>query len=141
MMPAMRACRSSGISNQYNARPSFTGIRPSRYNDLLRQHEMKRILVIFGTRPEAIKLSPIILSLGQNLEFNVRTCSTGQHRELLDQVLRVFRIQPDHALDLMLPGQSLAQSAARILAALECVLAAEQPDLVLVQGDTTTTLC
>src|SRR5262245_56037538 len=102
---------------------------------------MKRILVIFGTRPEAIKLSPIILSLRQHLEFNVRTCSTGQHRELLDQVLGVFRIKPDHALDLMLPGQSLAQAAARILAALECVLAAEQPDLVLVQGDTTTTLC
>lgn len=102
---------------------------------------MKRILVIFGTRPEAIKLSPIILRLRQHPELTVRTCSTGQHRELLDQVLAVFRIAPDHALDLMLPGQSLAKAASRILAALESVLQAEQPDLVLVQGDTTTTLC
>ena len=140
MMPAIRSCRSSGISNQYNARPGSTGFWRSRYNEHFCEHAMKRILVIFGTRPEAIKLCPIILSLRQHAEFNVRTCSTGQHRELLDQVLAVFRITPDHALDLMLPGQSLAQAASRILAALEAVLEAEQPDLVLVQGDTTTTL-
>jgi UDP-N-acetylglucosamine 2-epimerase (non-hydrolysing) len=102
---------------------------------------MKRILFIFGTRPEAIKLSPVILYLRRCLDFDVRTCATAQHRELLDQVLTVFRIKPDYDLDLMLPGQSLAQASSRILAALESVLLQEEPDLVLVQGDTTTTLC
>jgi len=102
---------------------------------------MKKILVIFGTRPEAIKLSPVILHLRQCVDFDVRTCATAQHREMLDQVLNVFRIQPDHDLDLMLPGQSLTQVSSRILAALEPVLHQEKPDLVLVQGDTTTTLC
>jgi UDP-N-acetylglucosamine 2-epimerase (non-hydrolysing) len=100
-----------------------------------------KILVIFGTRPEAIKLAPVILHLRQRPGFEVRTCATAQHRDLLDQVLAVFRIQPDHDLNLMQPGQSLAQSSARILAALEAVLAQERPDMVLVQGDTTTTLC
>jgi UDP-N-acetylglucosamine 2-epimerase (non-hydrolysing) len=103
--------------------------------------QMNRILVIFGTRPEAIKLSPVILRLRQCPDFDVRTCATAQHRELLDQVLSVFRIKPDHDLDLMLPGQTLTQASSRILAALESVLRQEQPDLVLVQGDTTTTLC
>jgi UDP-N-acetylglucosamine 2-epimerase (non-hydrolysing) len=103
--------------------------------------QMNRILVIFGTRPEAIKLSPVILRLRQCPDFDVRTCATAQHRELLDQVLSVFRIKPDHDLDLMLPGQTLTQASSRILAALESVLQQEQPDLVLVQGDTTTTLC
>ena len=71
---------------------------------------MKRILVIFGTRPEAIKLCPVILHLRRHTGFAVRTCATAQHRDLLDQVLHVFRIEPDHDLNLMLPGQSLAQS-------------------------------
>jgi UDP-N-acetylglucosamine 2-epimerase (non-hydrolysing) len=102
---------------------------------------MKKILIIFGTRPEAIKLSPVILYLRQCPDLDVRTCATAQHRELLDQVLHVFRIQPDHDLDLMLPGQSLTRASSRILGALESVLQQEEPDLVLVQGDTTTTLC
>lgn len=102
---------------------------------------MRKILIVFGTRPEAIKLSPVILHLRQSADFDVRTCATAQHRELLDQVLAVFRIKPDHDLDLMLPGQSLAQASSRILAALDAVLQCENPDLVLVQGDTTTTLC
>ena len=102
---------------------------------------MKRILVIFGTRPEAIKLCPVILHLRRHTGFAVRTCATAQHRDLLDQVLHVFRIEPEHDLNLMLPGQSLAESASRILAALEAVLQHDEPDLVLVQGDTTTTLC
>lgn len=102
---------------------------------------MKRILVIFGTRPEAIKLAPVILHLRECAYFEVRTCATAQHRHLLDQVLDVFRIKPDHDLNLMQPGQSLAQSASRILAALESVLIEDAPDMVLVQGDTTTTLC
>jgi len=102
---------------------------------------MKKILVIFGTRPEAIKLSPVILHLRQYACFHVCTCATAQHRDLLDQVLSVFQIKPDHDLNLMQPGQSLAQSASGILAALEPVLQQERPDMVLVQGDTTTTLC
>jgi UDP-N-acetylglucosamine 2-epimerase (non-hydrolysing) len=102
---------------------------------------LKRILVIFGTRPEAIKLAPVILHLRQCPDFEVRTCATAQHRDLLDQVLSVFRITPDHDLNLMQAGQTLAQSAARILAALESVLIQDPPDMVLVQGDTTTTLC
>jgi UDP-N-acetylglucosamine 2-epimerase (non-hydrolysing) len=114
----------------------------NRYNNLsARCSSMKKILVIFGTRPEAIKLSPVILYLRRCPDFDVRTCATAQHRELLDQVLTVFRIKPNHDLDLMLPGQTLAQASSRILAALESVLQQEEPDLVLVQGDTTTTLC
>lgn len=103
---------------------------------------MRKVLFIFGTRPEAIKLSPVILEmLKQPHEFNVRVCVTGQHRGLLDQVLTAFAIRPDHDLDLMLPGQTLFQSTSRILAALEPVFDAECPDMVIVQGDTTTTLC
>jgi UDP-N-acetylglucosamine 2-epimerase (non-hydrolysing) len=102
---------------------------------------MNRILVIFGTRPEAIKLAPVILHLRECPGFEVRTCATAQHRHLLDQMLDVFHIKPDHDLNLMQDGQSLAQSASRILAALELVLLQDSPDMVLVQGDTTTTLC
>ncbi len=71
----------------------------------------------------------------------MRVCVTGQHRELLDQVLNVFDVKPDHDLSVMLPGQTLFQSTSRILAALEPVMKAENPDVVIVQGDTTTTLC
>jgi UDP-N-acetylglucosamine 2-epimerase (non-hydrolysing) len=103
---------------------------------------MHKILLIFGTRPEAIKLCPVIRSLRDHPHtFNVKVCVTAQHREMLDQVLQAFEIKPDHDLDLMLPGQTLFQSTSRILAGLEPVLRAEKPALVLVQGDTTTTLC
>src|SRR5271170_6126494 len=103
---------------------------------------MHKILLIFGTRPEAIKLCPVVRKLRENpVKFDVRVCVTGQHREMLDQVLQAFAVTPDHDLDLMLPGQTLFQSTSRILAALEKVLAAEQPAMVIVQGDTTTTLC
>lgn len=101
---------------------------------------MRKILVIFGTRPEAIKLCPVVLNLRQQ-QFSVRVCVTGQHRQMLDQVLAAFDVAPDHDLNLMLPGQTLFQSTSRILAALEPVLASERPDLVIVQGDTTTTFC
>jgi UDP-N-acetylglucosamine 2-epimerase (non-hydrolysing) len=101
----------------------------------------RKILFIFGTRPEAIKLAPVLLHMKQRTEFAVRACVTAQHRGMLDQVLRAFQIQPDHDLDCMQPGQTLTQSTARILAQLEGILRAERPDLVLVQGDTTTTLC
>ncbi len=103
---------------------------------------MHKILLIFGTRPEAIKLCPVIRSLRElPSEFQVRVCVTAQHREMLDQVLEAFEVKPDHDLDLMLPGQTLFQSTSRILAGLEGVLAVERPSLVIVQGDTTTTLC
>src|SRR6202451_527273 len=103
---------------------------------------MHKILLIFGTRPEAIKLCPVIRSLREHpTKFHVTVCVTAQHREMLDQVLEAFQVKPDHDLDRMLPGQTLFQSTARILAGLEPVLRAEKPAMVLVQGDTTTTLC
>jgi UDP-N-acetylglucosamine 2-epimerase (non-hydrolysing) len=100
-----------------------------------------KVQFIFGTRPEAIKLCPLVRALASRPdEFEVHVCVTAQHRQMLDQVLDVFDVTPDADLDLMQPGQSLAQSASRILAALEPVLHDVRPDLVLVQGDTTTTL-
>ncbi len=99
------------------------------------------ILVVFGTRPEAIKLSALIRRL-QSLpgEFRVRTAVTAQHRSMLDQVLRAFQITPDNDLDLMTAGQTPTAAMGRILGALEPVLALEKPGLLLVQGDTTTAL-
>lgn len=103
---------------------------------------MQKILLIFGTRPEAIKLCPVIRSLREHpSRFQVKVCVTAQHREMLDQVLEAFDVQPDHDLDLMLPGQTLFQSTSRILAGLERVLVDERPSMVIVQGDTTTTFC
>jgi UDP-N-acetylglucosamine 2-epimerase (non-hydrolysing) len=103
---------------------------------------MIKVLFVFGTRPEAIKLCPVLLHMrSRPAEFAARVCVTGQHRGMLDQVLAAFDVHPDHDLDLMLPGQTLFQSTSRILSALEAVLNAEQPDIVLVQGDTTSTLC
>jgi UDP-N-acetylglucosamine 2-epimerase (non-hydrolysing) len=102
----------------------------------------RTILFIFGTRPEAIKLSPLILHLRRYPElYSVRVCVTAQHRGMLDQVLEVFGIQPDYDLDVMQPGQSLLQSASRIMSALEPVFTAARADLAIVQGDTTTTCC
>src|SRR5579864_3553279 len=102
----------------------------------------KRILFLFGTRPEAIKLCPVLLHMRKRPgDFEVRVGVTAQHREMLDQILATFEVTPDYDLNLMLPGQSLFQSSTRILSGLEPVLQAEEPDLVLVQGDTTTTLC
>lgn len=102
---------------------------------------MKKILILFGTRPEAIKLCPLLLHLrGFPNEYEVRACVTGQHRAMLDQVLATFQIVPEYDLNLMLPGQTLFQSTARILAALEPVFQDFRPDLAIVQGDTTTTL-
>ena len=89
----------------------------------------RKALFIFGTRPEAIKLCPLIRHFRENLPWlATRVCVTAQHRELLDQVLPVFDVQPDYDLDVMRPGQTLAAASGRILAALEPVLAAAQPD-------------
>lgn len=103
---------------------------------------MHRVLVLFGTRPEAIKLAPVIRRLCEAREqFECRIAVTGQHRELLDQVLGIFSIRPDYDLNVMRAGQTLSSVTSRIIAALEPVLAAERPDWALVHGDTTTALC
>lgn len=103
----------------------------------------RQILFIFGTRPEAIKLCPVLLYFQRHAatEFHTRVAVSAQHRGLLDQVLAAFDVTPDHDLNVMQPGQTLFQSTGRILMALEPVLAAEKPDMIFVQGDTTTTFC
>src|SRR5260370_11889306 len=103
---------------------------------------MRKILLIFGTRPEAIKLCPVIRSLREHpAHFDVRVCVTAQHRELLDQVLQAFEVKPEYDLDIMVPGQTLFESASRILAGLEPVFKEACPDLTIVHGDTNTPLC
>lgn len=100
----------------------------------------KKIAVIFGTRPDTIKLAPIILELKKRTaHFKVVTIATAQHRQMLDQVLEVFKIKPDHDLNIMEPRQTLATITKNTIEALDGVLEMEKPDLVLVQGDTTTT--
>jgi UDP-N-acetylglucosamine 2-epimerase (non-hydrolysing) len=97
------------------------------------------IIVVFGTRPEAIKMAPIVRELRARAEIRTVVCVTSQHRQMLDQVLEVFDIRPDHDLDVMLPSQGLGELTARILTRMESVLASERPQFLLVQGDTTTT--
>jgi len=99
-----------------------------------------RPLFLFGTRPEAIKLAPLISAMNKDPRFDPRVCVTAQHREMLDQVLAMFEIVPHHDLDLMRPEQTLFQITSEGILALETVLEQEHPDLVIVQGDTTTTL-
>jgi UDP-N-acetylglucosamine 2-epimerase (non-hydrolysing) len=101
----------------------------------------KRVLFIFGTRPEAIKLCPLVRhmrSLDNGIE--VRVCVTAQHRSMLDQVLECFQVRPDYDLDLMTPGQTLSGITARVLNALDPILARDGFDMAIVQGDTTTTM-
>ncbi|HKE28866.1 MAG TPA: UDP-N-acetylglucosamine 2-epimerase (non-hydrolyzing) [Bryobacteraceae bacterium] len=99
-----------------------------------------RILFIFGTRPEAIKLCPLIQVLRRQPDrFSVRVAVTAQHRDMLDQVLKVFSVEPDYDLDLMQPAQTLPALTARVLTALDPVIKAEAPDMAVVQGDTATT--
>lgn len=100
----------------------------------------RRILVLVGTRPEAIKLAPVVLALREAPWADCRVLATAQHRQLLDQTLGFFGIRPDKDLDLMRPDQSLADLTARMLSSLDPVLAAESPDCVLAQGDTTTVM-
>ncbi len=102
---------------------------------------MKKIAIIFGTRPEAIKLCPLILALKEHPEaVDCKVCVTGQHRQMLDQVLNVFGVVPDKDLNLMLPNQTLGSLTARAIEKLDAYFAEEQPDIVVVQGDTTTVL-
>lgn len=99
-----------------------------------------RVLSIFGTRPEAVKMAPVIQALDRADEIDSRVCVTAQHREMLDQVLDLFKIKPDIDLNLMRPNQTLSELTAQILEHLDPVLADEHPDWVLVQGDTTTVM-
>jgi UDP-N-acetylglucosamine 2-epimerase (non-hydrolysing) len=102
---------------------------------------VKRILFIFGTRPEAIKLCPVIRRAREsNGGLQALACVTAQHRAMLDQVLDCFGLQPDYDLNLMTPGQTLAQTTSRVLASLDPILAGEKFDMAVVQGDTTTTM-
>ena len=98
-----------------------------------------KLLITFGTRPEAIKMAPVILAARSNPRYHTRICVTAQHRELLDQVLAFFSIVPDYDLDLMADNQHLSSLSAKILAGFKDVLQQERPDLVLVQGDTVST--
>ena len=100
---------------------------------------MKKILVVFGTRPEAIKLAPVIHYLRKKEMINLITCSTGQHSTMLKQVLKIFNIEVDYDFKVMKSNQSLYQISSKILNSFEKLLDNERPDLVLVHGDTTTT--
>jgi UDP-N-acetylglucosamine 2-epimerase (non-hydrolysing) len=101
---------------------------------------MKKILIVFGTRPEAIKLAPVILQLkNHNSKFKTVICVTAQHRDMLDQVLDIFQIKPDYDLGIMKKNQSLFDVTVNGLKKLESILRKEKPDIILVQGDTTTT--
>lgn len=97
-----------------------------------------RVLSVLGTRPEAIKLAPVINRLEAETGFESLVCATAQHRQMLDQVLALFEIAPDYDLDLMRPGQDLYDLTARVLTAMKAVLEQARPDILLVQGDTTT---
>ncbi|HTS00394.1 MAG TPA: UDP-N-acetylglucosamine 2-epimerase (non-hydrolyzing) [Bacteroidota bacterium] len=101
----------------------------------------KKILLVFGTRPEAIKLAPVVSALRRHPEsFRTRVCVTAQHREMLDQVLTLFGIRTHHDLNIMQRGQSLEDVTSRVLLGMKGVLASERPDMMLVQGDTTTVM-
>lgn len=99
---------------------------------------MKTILIIFGTRPEAIKMCPVVLELKKRKQFNVKVCVTGQHREMLDAVLSVFNVIPDYDLNIMKEKQTLFDITIKILHELNHLLDECCPDLVIVHGDTTT---
>ena len=101
---------------------------------------MKKILIIFGTRSEAIKLAPIIVKLREQRHIQSRVCVTAQHRQMLDQVLNLFAIEPDIDLNLMQPEQTLAEITSRVMMGIDQILLKENPDLILIQGDTTTVM-
>lgn len=101
---------------------------------------MKKVLLVFGTRPEAIKMAPLAIALkALNNEFETKVCVTGQHREMLDQVLSLFELEPDFDLNLMKPGQTLADITSGVLKGLNEVFDTWLPDVILVHGDTATT--
>jgi len=99
-----------------------------------------KVLTVFGTRPEAIKMAPLVHALAKDPDFEARVCVTAQHREMLDQVLKLFSIVPDYDLNIMRPGQGLTEITCGILLGLKPILEEFRPDVVLVHGDTTTTI-
>ncbi|MBP6123692.1 MULTISPECIES: non-hydrolyzing UDP-N-acetylglucosamine 2-epimerase [Providencia] len=99
-----------------------------------------KVLTVFGTRPEAIKMAPLVHALAGDADFEAKVCVTAQHREMLDQVLKLFEITPDYDLNIMKPGQDLTDITCRILEGLKAVFADFKPDVVLVHGDTATTM-
>ncbi|VEB76189.1 UDP-N-acetylglucosamine 2-epimerase [Providencia rustigianii] len=99
-----------------------------------------KVLTVFGTRPEAIKMAPLVHALAGDADFEAKVCVTAQHREMLDQVLNLFEITPDYDLNIMKQGQDLTDITCRILEGLKAVFADFQPDVVLVHGDTATTM-
>ena len=100
---------------------------------------MRKVLLVFGTRPEAIKMAPLVMELQKQKErIETVVCVTGQHREMLDQVLEIFDIKPDYDLNIMKRGQDLYDVTARVLTGMREVLKEIKPDIVLVHGDTTT---
>jgi|TARA_B110000503_G_C7151959_1_gene415611 UDP-N-acetylglucosamine 2-epimerase (non-hydrolysing) len=102
---------------------------------------MKKILVVFGTRPEAIKMAPLVKELQKfPNEISCKLCVTGQHREMLDQVLQLFSLVPDYDLDVMSPGQSLTELTSKIMLKVFPIIQSLEPDFIIVHGDTTTTL-
>lgn len=102
---------------------------------------MLKVLTVFGTRPEAIKMAPVVKELEKHPEsFKSVVCVTAQHRQMLDQVLELFAIRPDHDLNIMKPGQDLFDITCNVMQGLKPVLEKERPDVVLVHGDTTTTM-
>ena len=99
----------------------------------------KSILIVFGTRPEAIKMAPLCHEFKKHINFDVKICVTGQHREMLDQVLRIFDIQPDFDLNIMSNGQDLSDVTSRVLLGIREIFNKGKYDLILVHGDTSTT--
>ena len=99
-----------------------------------------KVLSVFGTRPEAIKMAPVVQALAADGAIEARVCVTAQHRQMLDQVLDIFRIRPDFDLDLMKPSQDLSDITSNVLLGMRKVFSTWKPDMVLVHGDTTTTL-
>ncbi|HMV16864.1 MAG TPA: UDP-N-acetylglucosamine 2-epimerase (non-hydrolyzing) [Nitrospira sp.] len=99
-----------------------------------------KVLTVFGTRPEAIKMAPVVKALAEHPDFEAKVCVTAQHRQMLDQVLDIFAIRPDFDLNLMKPGQDLSDITSNVLLGMRDVYRQWQPDIVLVHGDTTTTL-
>ena len=100
---------------------------------------MIKVMSIFGTRPEAIKMAPLVKELESRKEIESIVCVTAQHRQMLDQVLQTFNIKPDYDLNIMKQGQTLSEVTSRTLLGLEEIFKEEKPDIVLVHGDTTTT--
>lgn len=110
-----------------------------RLRKLYRIYKMKKVMLVFGTRPEAIKMAPLVKEFQKHTgEFKTVVCVTGQHREMLDQVLQIFDIKPDYDLDIMKQGQDLYDITARVLTGMRNVFKECKPDVVLVHGDTTT---